>query len=440
MEQHGRKWSMRLSRLAWGIPTLALGLFGCDRGDTHATAPGPAPEGHLVQKSRKGPISFTTTKGWRIGIEDGAITVKPPEGPSATGLQYVSQGTRERLGTRDLRAWAGDRRSILLPDGAKITLHGQSGALLRLSLYDGDESHEIDVLTQTIMHSKVDGATARNRDEAEYDGETGHLVTFPGKIGNLYLANLYVQNAGADGVPLKKEPSASALGRQVADSAYAYSDPRPEFPPQTEETCDETPQPRGGLVQQTTGKLEYTSRSGRWIMTVDQHTITLIRKIGSTYQVKWEIWGDPHENLNGKHVKDWEGRRRTLLLDDGTKITMDANGPDSVVQTTSIYDGAQSHEIGNTGNKIRHSCVNAQTAAKRDAEESDGETAYLVVLRSPASVAGGLLVENIYTETAGTDGESVRTFVPVLVGETGEADLYPNLVNDFYDAPGMGHT
>lgn len=447
MAHSGRKHDARPTGRAWGYGALALalafGLHGCSCSDTNSPAPGLTPAGSLVQKSLRGPISYTTEKGWRIGIQDGAITVKPPEGQSAAELQYVSQGTHERLGTHDLREWAGDRRSILLPGGAKITLHGQGGLLIRLSLYDAAESHEIDVLTQTLMHSKVDSAIARGRDEAEHDGETGHLLAHRASVNNgqvLYLANLYVQNAGADGVPSQQEISPLALGRQVGDTAYAFSDPGPTFPSQTEATCDETPQPRGGLTQQANGKVEYTSRSGRWTVNIDQHTITVTRKMGSAYQAKWEVWGDPHENLNGKHVKDWEGRRRTLVLDDGTKITLDAEGPQAVVHTTSIYDGAQSHEIGNVGNQIRHSCVNAQTATQRDEAEFDGEAAYLVILRSPASVAGGLFVENIYTETAGTDEGTVRTFIPTLLGETGEADISPNQTNDFYDDPRLGHT
>lgn len=447
MAHSGRNGNARPSGRAWGFFTvavsLALGLHGCSNSDTNSPAPGLQPAGNLVQKSLGGPFSFTTEKGWRIDIQAGAITVKPPEGPTGTGLQYVSQGTRERLGAQDLRVWAEDRRSILLPGGTKITLHGQGGLLIRLSLYDADESHEIDVLTQTLMHSKVDGAIARGRDEAEHDGETGHLLAHSVAANNsnaLYLGNLYTQNAGADGVPLKQEFSPLALGRQVGDAAFAYTDPGPTFPSQTEAACDETPQPRGGLVQQATGILEYTTRSGRWTVKIDQHQIVATRKIGSTYQAKWEVWGDPHENLNGKHIKDWEGKRRTLVLDDGTKITMDAEGAQSVVHTTSIYDGAQSHVVGNVGNLLRHSCVHAQTTVKRDADEFDGEAAHLVILRSPASVAGSLFVENIYTETDVMEGGTVRTFSPNLLGETGEADINSNNVRDFYDDPRLGHT
>ncbi|MCW1886214.1 hypothetical protein OKA04_15865 [Luteolibacter flavescens] len=33
---------------------------------------------------------------------------------------------------------------------------------------------------------------------------------------------------------------------------------------------------------------------------------------------KVEHWGDPHENLNGKHIKDWEGRSRIVLVADAS--------------------------------------------------------------------------------------------------------------------------
>jgi hypothetical protein len=435
-----------VSGRAWRFCAVAaaLSLFGCDDA-------GPLPEvvtpvGRLVQAALRGPVSYTTQQNWRIAIQDGAITVRPPETGSDPALRYTSQGMREHLGAFDLRAWTGDRRSILLPGGAKMTLHGQAGQLLRVSIYEGEESHEVDVLTQTVMHSRIDPAVARSRDTAEHDGETGHLVIVTRSLGTnsavptLYLANLYVQNSGMNGVPLREEPSPLALGEQVAENAYGFPTVVPALPPETEAPCDGPPQERGGLTRHVNGTLEYVSRSGLWAVKVDQHTITMTRNMGPSVSSRWEVWGDPHENLNGKHIKDWETTRRTFVLDDGTRITMDAEGPQGVVHTTSIYDGAQSHEIGNAGNLLRHSCVHSQTARQRDAAQVDGETAYLVVLRGPDSPAGSLSAENIYTETAETGGEPVRTFDPTLLGVTGDVELNPGQVRDFYDDPRLGHT
>src|SRR5690606_29680915 len=132
-----------------------------------------------------------------------------------------------------------------------------------------------------------------------------------------------------------------------------------------------------------------------WAIKIDKHTITLTRRVGDVSSMTWQVWGDPHEDLNGKHIKDWLGNRRTLLLDGGTKITMEADGPHHVVHTTSIYDGAQNHQISNATNLIQHSCVDAEIAAQRDAQQHDGETAMLVNLRNPDATIGSLYVENI---------------------------------------------
>lgn len=176
---------------------------------------------------------------------------------------------------------------------------------------------------------------------------------------------------------------------------------------------------------------------GEWRVEVDKHTITVSRLlIGGT--LKWEVWGDPHENLNGKHIKGWEGRYRSLLLQDGTKVTMWADGPQKVVEKTSIYDGPQSHEIGNVANEVRHSCINTAVAQQRDAQEADGEVAHLTIQRSPASAIGGLFVANIYTENPDGVGEIVWEFVPL--GETGEVDINPKQTNDFYDDPRLKST
>jgi len=398
------------------------------------------PAGRLAQPVDKGPITHVTGQGWRIRIEAGAVTIRPPE-ESGADLQYVAYRMRDQLGTHDLRAWSGDRRTLLLPGGAKLTLHGQAGEILKLSLYDGTESHEIDVLTQTLTHSRVDATVAQTREAAEADGEAAHLkdlwsyVHGDTDIPQLHLANLYEQAAGVDGTPLRRQPAVRVLGRQRGVDLHTNTLP-PAPAAEADEACTATTQPRGRLVRREAGDLEYTTHSGLWTVLIQQYQIILTR----SGRFKWEVWGDPHENLNGKHIKDWEGTRRTLLLDDGTKITMSADGGQGVVHTTNIYDGAQSHEVGNAGNVVRHSCVNVQVAATRDAEEADGETAHLANMKGPAMVQGYLYVENVFTESAETTGSSEPVFVPDTLGETGDADSNPTQVNDYYDDPHLGHT
>lgn len=429
-----------------GALAAAVMLAGCGSSspppDPDPDPPAPTrvmPAGRLVQTTLNGPITHTTELGWRTRIDGGSVTILPPEGDADPGLQYVAWRMREQLGTHDLRAWDGERRTVLLPGGARLTMHGEAGEIMRLSLYDGAESHEVNVLSQTLLHSRVDAAEAQTREAAEADGETGYLQTawrYVGgnlELGRLHLANLYAQPAAANGTPLRREAAVRVLGRQDGPDLHLNVTDAPAAEP--DEVCTPTTAPRGRLVRREGGDLEYVTRSGLWTMRVNAHTITLTRGT----QFSWQVWGDPHENLNGKHIKDWLGTRRTLLLDDGTKITMHADGSHGVVHTTQIYDGEQSHEIGNIGNLVRHSCVNAQVAATRDAEEADGETAYLANLRGPAHVSGYLYVENVYTEEVGAEGIDEPVFEVEPLGETGD-DGNPNQVNDLYDDERLAHT
>lgn len=419
-------------KLFW-LATLALATAACSDSTPLERV---LPTGRLAQPADRGPITHVTAEGWRTRIEGGQITIQPPEASCDPGLQYVSWRMREQLGTHDLRAWSDDRRTVLLPGGARITMHGQAGEILRLSVYDGTESHEIDVLTQTLMHSRVDASVAGAREVAEADGETATLreLCSAGVIHGLDLTNLYVQPADATGAPLPRQAAVQVLGRQHGPDLQTVSLP-PAPAPEADEVCMPTTLPRGRLMQNEAGMLEYNTRSGLWKILVNLHTITVTRSGRFT----WQVWGDPHENLNGKHIKDWNGTRRTLLLDDGTKITMSTDGPHGLVQVTSLYDGAQSHEIGNVGNMIRHSCVNAQEALARDAAEADGETARLVNLKGPAMVNGYLYVENVYTEESGAGGVEEPEFETVPLGQTGDDDN-PNQVSDLYDDPRLGHT
>jgi hypothetical protein len=174
--------------------------------------------------------------------------------------------------------------------------------------------------------------------------------------------------------------------------------------------------------------------SGGYSITIDRHTITVVDALAFN---KVEHWGDPHENLNGKHIKDWggeqewDGSRRSLVLDDGTKLTMEAEGEQGVVLHTSIYDGDENLQVDNCRNALEHHGVDATDTAMRDGQQHDGETARFATDVETA-VATYL---NVYNEDADFD---IVEF-SVLLGETGGYEN-PNNVRDYYDDPRLGHT
>ena len=150
-------------------------------------------------------------------------------------------------------------------------------------------------------------------------------------------------------------------------------------------------QNRGGtLEQEAEGKpITYTT-SGGYKVSVDGHTINITDPNGKN-TVK--TWGDPHENVNGKHVSDWQEKQRSIVLDDGTKLTMSADNPKGVVESMSIYDGRQSIQIDNNKNKITGHSYNPYETRNQEQSQYDGSVAYLQTGND-----GSLNFANYYTQ------------------------------------------
>lgn len=146
----------------------------------------------------------------------------------------------------------------------------------------------------------------------------------------------------------------------------------------------------GQLQQSAEGEpITYTT-SGGYQVSVDGSTINITDPNG---QNTVKTWGDPHENVNGTHVSDWQDKQRTIVLDDGTKITMSADNPKGVVESMSIYDGSQSIQIDNNNNKVTNQTYNPFQTRSLEQNEYDGSVAYLRTAND-----GSLNFANYYTQ------------------------------------------
>jgi hypothetical protein len=162
--------------------------------------------------------------------------------------------------------------------------------------------------------------------------------------------------------------------------------------------CCPWERPPQGQLEQEGGKgkpIEYHT-SGGYTVKVDKTTITITDPQGKNTV---ETWGDPHENVNGKHVKDWQTKQRTIVLGDGTKITMSAQAHNGVTTGTSIYDGRQNVQIENGSNTISHHSMNPWDTAYREQSQYDGETA----LFRTNNRTGKATYSNIYTQDSNFD-------------------------------------
>lgn len=390
----------------------------------------------LAQASPNGPVTFLSASGWRAEISGTQILVQHPD-DEAEAVRYEFDGTTESMGQTAPWHWNGSRRTILFPDWS-MTMHVDGSCLAEVSLYDGDESHGIDLRRQLVVHSSDDAQTSQAREEAEADGWAARVDDLDMGWGKLtHLMEWYREDAAADGSPEPLQAGAALLSVQPWGTDDALAPWELASPIRSEEVgaCGELGQLRGGLTQEggSGQPIYYRSRNDHVIVTINKHTITMTTwgtgdtGGGST----WQVWGDPHEKLNGKHIKDWEGRHRTVLLPGGVRVTMHALGPTGVVLTTSIYEGAESHRVDNESNTVLHSCVNAEVARERAVSELQGETATGLVLGPQRMV-----MDNIFTAVMESEpgAEPVVAFEARPLGITGGTDN-PNEVNKLYEKP-----
>ncbi|MCK9489375.1 MAG: hypothetical protein M0Q42_08270 [Xanthomonadales bacterium] len=197
---------------------------------------------------------------------------------------------------------------------------------------------------------------------------------------------------------------------------------------------------QSGVPEQAGGvgrPIRYRSFGG-YRLTIDKHTIMITDPAGMN---TIEHWGDPHENLNGKHIKDWGGlpgwsqNRRSLVLGDGSKLTLSAAGWNGVVQVTWIYDRGHHVQIDNYSNRISYYGTDPDDTARRDADQHDGETARFDT--DPGSLKA--YYDNIYNETFNDDDEPVVVAIDTALGGTGGC-ANPRQINDYFDDPRLGHT
>ena len=217
----------------------------------------------------------------------------------------------------------------------------------------------------------------------------------------------YLDNDGMDQLPqfgsCKAVPFSGNLTQSVADNTYTY----------------------------------LTKSGGKILMDQKNLAITISHKDYVNFKI--ELWGGlevdgeslhsaNHENLNGKHIKDRLGSRRTIIFPDGTKFTLITSGIHDPLVSVSIHEGNAYHYINYSCKTLEYSSINSPFAQRLDDAEADGETGTFEI------TATGLLFYNIYIED--TPGNKKEEKVPL--GEIYRDE--PKRVTDYYDDPRLMNT
>lgn len=176
-----------------------------------------------------------------------------------------------------------------------------------------------------------------------------------------------------------------------------------------------------------TNTYKYTTSGGGHIEIKPELTIIISHDDYPGFSI--ELWGSiaagapgsyNHENLNGKHIKDRLGVRRTIIFPDGARITFYTDGFQGPVLSVTIYDGEEVHHINPACNTIEYSTAHSAYANELEEAEPDGEAGTFEI------TATGLLFVNLYTE----DTAGAKVMNRVLLAELSRAN--PSQVIDYF--------
>jgi hypothetical protein len=162
-----------------------------------------AAKGHLTKGATAGTYTYRTSGGGTITINQTQIIIAHDNypgfkleywGDAGTPGQPLNSANHENLNGKHIKSRIDSRRSIIFPDGAKITFiaNGWAGTPVSIRIYEGNESHHINpACVNTLEYSSTNGALTKQLDDEEADGETG---TFEFTATGLLYVNIYTEN------------------------------------------------------------------------------------------------------------------------------------------------------------------------------------------------------------------------------------------------------
>lgn len=226
-----------LSSQGGGSVTTSTGMFTqtTEPAPTPTTSPSPSPTtsptpppAEVVEEETGQLLSYRASNGWLITIGGPSIRM---ENPSGTGRLEYGQDTHEFLNGKDIKSFNGDTRTVLLPDGVKLTYEVDDAdpanpQVVTISIYDGVFNAVVDPSGAAQIRRGTTGEDTEARDLAQPDGETATIAPTAAVPGGLTYNNVYVEDDNFVVTELMErlgETGGTANPTSVSDY---YDDPR----------------------------------------------------------------------------------------------------------------------------------------------------------------------------------------------------------------------
>ena len=209
---------------------LFLLLSACKKDDDNLTDKFPilgtctpvAFTGNLSQSSTDNIITYITRGGGKIKIDGYTFFYSHKY---FADFNIVFRGfEHEDFNGKHIKDFLGNRRSLIFPDGAKITIVNAelNKSIKSFSIVDGEEYHHYNFTCNKLEFSSVKSPYAEGLDYEEVDGET---ATFEITETEILYYNIYTENR--PGIKIENKIPLARLFKDNPIQVYdLYDDPR----------------------------------------------------------------------------------------------------------------------------------------------------------------------------------------------------------------------
>ncbi len=191
--------------------------------------------GNLNQTITENTITYLTSGGGKIVMDqkNTIITITHADyqnfkielwGNLVVNGKTLNSANKESLNSKHIKDRLGNRRSIIFPDGAKITMvaAGLNEQLVSVSIHDGNEFHHINLTCNTLEYSSANSDYTKQLDDTEADGET---CTFEFTETGVLFLNIYTEDVVGQKVE-KRVPLGEIFKNEPTTTHDYYDDPR----------------------------------------------------------------------------------------------------------------------------------------------------------------------------------------------------------------------
>jgi len=170
----------------------------------------------------KGIFTYETSGGGKIVMDQYLLTITHKD-YSLFKIELWGI-VQEGLNGKHIKDFSSNRRSLIFPDGTKITIVNSNlgDSRISISIHDGNDYHHINSICKTLEYSVINSPYAQKLDDMQADGET---CTFEFTETRVLFLNIYTEDVVGQKVE-ERVPLGEIFKNEPTTVHDYYDDPR----------------------------------------------------------------------------------------------------------------------------------------------------------------------------------------------------------------------